>query len=140
MDPLSIIASTVAVAHALHVSLRTIVATRRARPELTALYNEVSDLRLVLQELELTLEQQERESGTPPPNSRLLESINLSKQKLDQLSAEVASWNLQQPLLSPEAEQKRFRLLRIANKAQKFREELKEIKVNLSTQLSILSA
>ncbi|KAG8529065.1 uncharacterized protein KY384_005700 [Bacidia gigantensis] len=139
MDPLSIIASSVAVAHTLHVTLRGIQATRRALPELIALHNEVSDLRLVLQELEAILEQREQAANPLPPNAHLIQAINSSKGKLVQLSNEVLTWDLGHPLFSTVDDQKRFRLLRVGRKAQRYKEELKEIKANLTAHLSIHS-
>ena len=140
MDPLSITASIGAIAHVVHVSLRGIRAVRRARLELAALYNEVSDLRHVLLELEAILDQQAQSSSPAPPNARFIQKLSIFKIKMEQLSTEVASWNRKQPLLSLTADHKHFSLLRIATKALKFRDQLREIKINLSTHLSALSS
>ena len=140
MDPLSIIASSVAIAHTAHVALRGIQATRRARPELTSLYNEVSDLRLVLQELEAVLDRREQASSPLPPNARLIQASCDAKTKLERIGKEIADWRLEQPNNDAGSEQKRFRLLRIGRKASKLKKEVREIKISLSAQLSVLTA
>ena len=140
MDPLSIIASSVAVAHTLHVTLRSVHAARRARPELTSLHNEVSDLRLVLQELEAVLERREQAASPLPPNASLLQACDDARTKLERLQGEIAAWRLEQPDADTGHEQKRFRLLRIGRRALKLKGEMRELKIALSAQLSVLTA
>ncbi|KAK5207025.1 hypothetical protein LTR41_007092 [Exophiala xenobiotica] len=140
MDPLSIIASSIAVAHALHVTLRVYQSSRRARPELLALHNEISDLRLVLQQLEVELERRDASANPVAPNASLFQAISLTKTKLDLLLDEVHSWQLSADSSDPAAEQKKFRILRIGHKAKSFREDLQHLKSSLGLQLMVLTA
>ena len=140
MDPLSVIASSVAVAHTLHVTLRNVQATRRAQPELTLLYNEVSDLRLILQELEAVLEKREHTASPLPPDARLHQASTDARTKLEQFADEISAWRLKVPGTDADTEQKRFRMLRIGRKALKLKEGIKDLKITLSAQLSALTA
>jgi hypothetical protein len=140
MDPLSIIASCIAVARALQVTLRVYQSSRRARPELLAPHNEISDLRLVLQQLEVELERRDASANPVAPNASLFQAISLTKTKLDLLLDEVHPWQLSADSTDPAAEQKKFRILRIGHKAKSFREDLQHLKSSLGLQLMVLTA
>ncbi|KAK5554273.1 Ankyrin repeat and SOCS box protein 6 [Exophiala xenobiotica] len=123
MDPLSIIASSIAVAHALHVTLES-----------------TNHLRLVLQQLEVELERRDASANPVAPNASLFQAISLTKTKLDLLLDEVHSWQLSADSSDPAAEQKKFRILRIGHKAKSFRVDLQHLKSSLGLQLMVLTA
>ena len=60
MDPLSLTASIITIAQGIHLALKAIEATRKARPELTILYNEATDLLVVLSEFKNALDSHQR--------------------------------------------------------------------------------
>ena len=140
MDPLSIIASSIAVAHAVNVTLRKVQATRRAKPELDTLHNEISDLCVVLRELQGLLQLGVEGHNRYPPSARLTQAVNSTKQKLEQLASQVIIWGSDISADHGTLEQKRFRIFRVGSKATKFREEFRRIREDLTSLFGALTA
>jgi hypothetical protein len=140
MDPLSVIASSLALTHAIHKSLKVYHSTRRALPELLALHNEIADIQLVLRQLEAELGSREASGNRVAPCVSLMQIISSSNAKLDLLAAEVESWESSRTSNEPTAESKKFRLFRIGQKAQAFREEMRNLKSSLAVNVMVLTA
>jgi hypothetical protein len=93
MDPLSIIASSLALAHAAHVSINAVKAARKAGPELLAFYNEISDMLVVLEELKAVLQRRAEFGERLPPIARLLPAVESTRLRLEQIVAQLRRWN-----------------------------------------------
>ena len=140
MDPLSIIASSLALTHVIHRTLKVYHSTRRALPELLALHNEIADIQLVLRQLEAELERRQASGSRVAPSVSLVQTISSTKAKLDLLATDVKSWELSETSNDPMAESKKFRLFRIGHKAKGFREELRNLKSSLAVNVVVLTA
>ena len=138
MDPLSIIASSIAIAHVVHTSLKAAYAFHHAKPELMALSNEISDLLLVLRELEAALYRRSLSPTQLHPTSGLSSATTNVKQKLEQLSNQVSTWGSQSEVNQPKVKSIRARRLRIAYEAKKFKEEFRELRMRLSSLLIVI--
>jgi hypothetical protein len=139
MDPLSIIASSLALAHAAHVSINAVKAARKAGPELLAFYNEISDMLVVLEELRAVLQHRAEFGERLPPIAGLLLVVESTRLKLEQIVAQLRRWNREIDPAPGGQQQVRLRALRIGRQAKKFRGELREIKDRLSSVLEIVS-
>ena len=138
MDPLSIIASSVAVAHLVHVSIKAAYAFRHAKPELIALYNEISDLLIVLHELETVLRQRALLLAQLPPIAGLSQAVASVKAKLEQLLAQISKWNPKSSLRQPEDGLGHLRRFGVAHQAKKFKEEFRDLRERLSSFLTVV--
>ena len=139
MDPLSIIASSISIADALSKSLEFVRATRKAPQELFALYNEISDLVIYLKDLFSQLQRDSAEREQVPPTIRLLEAANKALSKLEALSGETKAWADVVHSDSLKQQVKQFRVLRVARKACKYREELRRVRQELCDVSSLSS-
>jgi len=74
MDPLSIIASTIAIAAPVAAGLQKLRDSHHAKTDLLLLANEVAEIVLLLQELDQVLQQQ-NQSAESRPNPRLLQTL-----------------------------------------------------------------
>lgn len=139
MDPLSITASSVALAHIVHVSIKAAYSFRQAKPELIALYNEISDLLIILRQLETDLEQRAQAQDAPSTHG-LVQVVVSIKSKLEDLSLEVAQWNTGSSLPHTRNDLRSIRRLGIAHHAKKYKEEFKNLRERLSSFLSVTGA
>ena len=133
MDPLSIIASTIAIACATAQTLETLKSIYGANSELHALMNEVSELQIVLPEVErVILERrthQQLPQGTVDKICKLLEGAKDSLHSLDNIIKDRLIHSY-----SPSGEAKVARLawLRQKSKVRRIQQELRGTRSNLS--------
>ena len=132
MDPLSIIASSITIAHASRRSLDFIRETRKAPHELLSLQNEVSDLVILLVDLREQLQRIQDEQDRMPPTIRMLDVLNRSRTRLDQLMGEVSTWASAAADKRVRQQARHFRILRVGPKSRKFGDELRAIRQELS--------
>lgn len=139
MDPLSIIVSSIALANAVYFPLKAVYAIRHAKPELMALFNEISDLLIVLRELEAVLKQRTASPAQLPPISGLADVVVNVKAKLEQLMTRLSEWKSDNSIDQIKGERpKRFRRLSIAYQAKKYKEELADLRGRLSSFLAVI--
>lgn len=133
MDPLSVIASGIAVAGAVQVALKHVHDTYGAQADLFALSNEVSDLNVIFQEIRDIVKRQ-KNVGPSAPLIQLADRINA---KLEQLRLQIAEWRTPPKEIIARARQLRW--LRISSKADAFRGELRNLRSQLTAILSASS-
>jgi hypothetical protein len=134
MDPLSIIASTIAIAGAVSTSLDQIKAFYDAGNELHALMNEVSELRIVLSEVESAIiERQSRKTLPQRSVDNICLLINGAKDKLQQLDTMIKGRLTKAHSSSGDGQVARLAWLRQKSKAKRLQEELKEFRLSLSS-------
>lgn len=140
MDPLSIIASSVAIIHGVRKTLEVVQKLRRCKSELFALHNEVTDLAFVLGELRTYLQVRASATNPLPPNLKLLECLCSLKAKLDFLAIELDRWSSHVDSTGTSASGPRFKVVRIAQKARKFKDDMKCARDQLSALLALFTA
>ena len=134
MDPLSIIVSTITIAAAVRTSIQKIHNIKHAQPQIHALANEISDLTIILLELEKCLS-----TGHSSQNLQFLQALHSIRTKLDGLAVNIIGW-VDGLALAPESQDiKRLRWLRVAGKAKAFRDELYSLRSELATVLSAVT-
>ena len=134
MDPLSIIVSTITIAAAVRTSIQKIQNIKHAQPQIHALANEISDLTIMLLELEKCLS-----TGHSSQNPQFLQALHTIRTKLDGLAEKIIGW-VDGFALAPESQDiKRLRWLRMAGKAKAFRDELYSLRSELATVLSAVT-
>ena len=134
MDPLSIIVSTITIAAAVRTSIQKIQNIKHAQPQIHALANEISDLTIILLELEKCLS-----TGHSSQNPQFLQALHTVRTKLDGLAEKIIGW-VDGFALAPESQDiKRLRWLRMAGKAKAFRDELYSLRSELATVLSAVT-
>ena len=131
MDPLSVIASTMTIAAPIAVGLQTIRENRHAKPELLLLSNEVADIVLLLQELDQVL-QNPKQSIESRPSRRLLQALDATRAKFQELSKQVLEWQ-KSSTTHP------LRWIVIGSKVRALKEELQRIRSELMTVLSTMN-
>lgn len=137
MDPLSIIASTIAIATLITVGLRSLRNVRQAKNVLLLLANEVSEIVVLLQELDQVLRQQT--ARDPQPSPRLLQTLRAAHAKLNELSSQISDWSSDNSPQSGPTRPHRIIWLLITSKTKLFKEELQQIRFQLMTVLSMLN-
>lgn len=138
MDPLSIIASTIAIATPITIGLRHLRNVRQARDILLLLANEVSEIVVLLQELDQVLRQQ-NSSANLQPNPRLLQTLDAAHTKLSELSGQISEWNSKQNSHPGPTKPRPVVWVLITSKTKLFKEELQKIRLQLMTVLSMLN-
>jgi hypothetical protein len=134
MDPLSIIASTIAIAGAVSTSIHQIKAFYDAGNELHALMNEVSELRIVLSEVESAIiERQSRKTLPQRSVDNICLLINGAKDKLQQLDTIIKGPLTKANSSSGDGKVARLAWLRQKSKAKRLQEELKKFRLSLSS-------
>ena len=133
MDPLSPVASVIAVIAATQTALKFVLATYGARSELCALSNELNDLIVVLQEINNVAE----EHAEACSSAALLQILDSTVSQLDELRRKVDEWKA----FSKEKWSgcKQMRWLRIAPKVKSFRGEFRNLRFQVTAVLSASS-
>ena len=133
MDPLSIVASAITVAAALSTTLETIRNVSQANNELLALTNEVSDMSIVLSEVDyVCLEHQAQGDSSPRSVSSLSNLVEAAEFKMSELNRLIRRMNEKvPPRLSS-----RLNWLRSGCRARALQEDLQRIRNNITTVLS----
>lgn len=134
-DPLSVTASAIAVIGAavnVAQTIQTLIKTLRKAPdELLALSNEVSDLRLVLYEIDLAAQGQDVAYNSA---SAILQILHRGQAKLDELDQFVKRFI--RPHLRTVTKVDRVRWVKEKNNAQAIQSELRAIRMDLATILA----
>ena len=129
MDPLSIIASSLTLAHAAHVAINAVKAARKAGPELLAFYNEISDMLVVLEELREVLQHRAEFGERLPPIAGLLPAVESTRLELEQIVVQLRRWNREIDPATGGQQQVRLRALRIGRQANRFRGSFERSKI-----------
>jgi len=131
MDPLSVIASTIALATPVALCLQKLRESRHAKPELLLLSNEVADIVLLLQELDQVLQHQ-NQSTESRPSRRLLQALDATRAKFQELSKQALEWQTSTTT-------RPLRWIVIGSKVRAFKDELQRIRSELMTVLSTMN-
>ena len=138
MDPLSIIAAALAIATPVAIGLQKLRHVRQTSAELLMLANEVTDIIVLLQELDQIIRQQNSVS-TGQPSLPLIPALNAIHTKLTQLSREIAEWDRRGPAQKSTV---KFRVLRratIVSKVNAFKDDLRRLRCELVTVISAMT-
>jgi hypothetical protein len=138
MDPLSIIASTIAIAAPVAAGLQKLRDSRHAKTDLLLLANEVAEIVLLLQELDQILQQQ-NQSAESRPNPRLLQTLDATKSKLTELSNQMSEWDIRPSSQATTTKSRPLIWITINSKVKLFKEELQRIRFQLMTMLSMMN-
>ncbi len=87
MDPLSIIVSAITITGALRATIRKAQDIKHAQPQIHALANELSDLTIMLLELEKCLP-----AGHSPQNPQFVQALMTIRNKLNGLAEKIGRW------------------------------------------------
>ncbi len=135
MDPLSIIVSAITITGALRATIRKAQDIKHAQPQIHALANELSDLTIMLLELEKCLP-----AGHSPQNPQFVQALMTIRNKLNGLAEKIGRWVDGFATSSVPQDAKRFQWLRASGKAKSFRDELFSLRSKLATVLSAITA
>ena len=136
MDPLSITASSIAVASAAGHALKIIQRTYTAKPELLALLNEVADVAAVLRNVEHSLQlEQQTDLQSLTSSSNLTEVVLEIKRKLEELTGAASKWAAK----SGSVDSPHLRWMRIAFKVKNFRDDFRTLRSKLKLVLPALA-
>ena len=138
MDPLSIIASTIAIAAPVAAGLQKLRDSHHAKTDLLLLANEVAEIVLLLQELDQVLQQQ-NQSAESRPNPRLLQTLDATKSKLTELSNQMSEWDTRPSSQATTTKSRPLIWITINSKVKLFKEELQRIRFQLMTVLSMMN-
>ena len=139
-DPLSITASIIAVvgaAEGVTKTLAKIKSIRNAPDELLALMNEVSDLKLVISDIQNHIVIQRAQT----PQTELQNISTLVKRAKDKLLE--LDQLIQYRLVKPESDQikvSRREWLRAKAVIERFRQNLRDIRLNIITQMAVINS
>ena len=143
-DPLSITASIIAVvgaAEGVTKTLAKIKSIRNAPDELLALINEVSDLKIILRDLQNYVNQN---MHRPQISQEELENIsiliNRAKDKLLELDKLIQYKLVKPESITDQIKVSRREWLRAKSTIEKFRQSLRDIKLNIMTQMMVINS
>jgi hypothetical protein len=138
MDPLSVIASTIAIVTPITVGLQGLRHARQAKKDLLQLANEVADIAILLQELGQLLRQQSQ-YVTTGPHPILMQALEASKTKLQELSDQISTWNGQSSAPKSPTKVATLKWMKITSRVKAFKDDLQRIRSQLMTVLSSLN-
>ena len=143
-DPLSITASIIAVVGAAEGVTRTLAkikSLRNAPNELLVLINEVSDLKIILDDMQNYIAQNTQRPQISQKELRNISTlINRAKEKLLELDQLI-----QYRLVKPESTLNQVKVsrrewLRAKNTIEKFRQSFRDIKLNIMAQMMVINS
>lgn len=134
MDPLSIIASTIAIATPVSVALQKLRRIRQSKSDLLLLSNEVADTLILLRELDQVF-RQPRHIASVHPDPILVQALADTKSKLQALSDDICSSG------DPDVttRERASRWFTISSSVRQFKEEMRRNRSQLMTILSSLN-
>ena len=137
MDPLSIIASTIAVGTFATASLNVILKIRGASDEVQALINEISDLSAIIKDVEHTLRYNKRLNAESNGVASLHAVLSKANTTINHLHAFVSRVLIKEETLLRDARISRTAWLREKPQVSKYQRQLLAIKLELSHALGI---
>lgn len=137
MDPLSIIASTIAVGTFASASLNVILKIRGASDEVQALINEISDLSAIIKDVEHTLRYNKRLNAESNGVASLHAVLSKANTTINHLHAFVSRVLIKEETLLRDARISRTAWLREKPQVSKYQRQLLAIKLELSHALGI---
>ena len=143
-DPLSITASIIAVvgaAEGVTKTLAKIKSIRNAPDELLPLINEVSDLKIILSDMQNYITQNTQKPQISQQELRNISTlINRAKEKLLELD-QLIQYRLVKPeSISDQIKVSRREWLRAKSTIEKFRQSLRDIKLNIMAQMMVINS
>lgn len=135
MDPLSIIASTIAIATPLTIGLQKVRAAKNARGALLLLSNDISEVIILLRGLEQELRTSHLGTGEIHADAVLLQTLDATRNKLAQLQVQTVKW-LSNDQGGSSSRPKIIRWASIARQVSTFKDDLGRIRSQLLTTLS----
>ena len=137
MDPLSIIASIIAIGSFATASLNVIVKIRGASDEVQALINEISDLSAIIKDVEHTLRYNKRLNAESNGVATLHAVLSKAHTTINHLHAFVSRVLMKEETLLRDARISRTTWLREKPQVSKYQRQLLAIKLELSHALGI---
>ena len=137
MDPLSIIASIIAIGSFATASLNVIVKIRGASDEVQALINEISDLSAIIKDVEHTLRYNRRLNAESNGVATLHAVLFKANTTINHLHAFVSRVLMKEETLLRDARISRTAWLREKPQVSKYQRQLLAIKLELSHALGI---
>ena len=143
-DPLSITASIIAVVGAAEGVTRTlskIKSLRKAPDELLALINEVSDLKIILRDVQSYIA---RNTQRPQISQEELDNIstlvNRAKDKLLELDKPIQYKLVKPESISDQIKVSRREWIKAKNTIEKFQQGLRDIRLNIVTHMVVINS
>ena len=137
MDPLSIIASTIAIGSFATASLNVILKIRGASDEVQALINEISDLSAIIKDVEHTLRYNKRLNAESNGVASLHAVLSKANTTINHLHAFVSRVLMKEETLLRDARISRTAWLRAKPQVSNYQRQLLAIKLELSHALGI---
>lgn len=137
MDPLSIIASVIAIGSFTTASLKVILKIRGASDEVQALINEISDLSAIIKDVEHILRYNKRLNAKSDGVASLQAVLSKANITINHLHAFVSSVLIKEETLLRNARLSRTAWLREKPQVSKYQRQLLAIKLELSHALGI---
>ncbi len=137
MDPLSIIGTSITIVGGVRAAIAKAQEIRHGRDEIHALANEVSDLTVILLELEKFLRRPSTEKSGQNP--QFLQGIISIRNRLDDIGDRLTAWVHYAAASKASREGAQMKWLRAGTKAKSFQAELVSLRSHLNTVLSIVS-
>lgn len=137
MDPLSIIGTSLTIAGGVRVAIAKAQELRHGRDQIHALANEISDLTIMLLELEKCLRRPSMEKSGQNP--QFLQGIVSIRNRLTDIGDKLTAWVHHVSASKASREGAHMKWLRAGAKAKSFQAELVSIRSHLNTVLSMVS-
>jgi hypothetical protein len=139
MDPLSIIASSIAIATPVSIGLQKLRDARHAKSDLSMLSNEVTEVLVLLRELEQTTLQWNEHVGRARPSPTLIQAVDAAKIKLEQLSSQISEWNGSAPPQTLATKSRGLRWAVMGSKVNTFKDDFRRVRESLMAVLATMT-
>ena len=139
MDPLSIIASSIAIATPVSIGLQKLRDARHAKSDLLMLSNEVAEIVVLLQELEQITIQWNEHVGRARPSHTLIQAVDAAKVKLEQLSSQISEWDGSVPPQTLAAKSRGLRWAVMSSKVNTFKDDFRKVRESLMAVLATMT-
>jgi len=139
MDPLSIVASTIAIAGAINTAIQKAQELGAAKSDLHSLSNEISDLVVVLQAIEQSLRHY-AQGPVLQQDAHFIHTIKSIQSRLQNIEPQIGYW-MGRPLYrkSP-IDPRRLNRIRLGSKVNRLKDDVRDLRLQLITVLNAVAA
>jgi hypothetical protein len=139
MDPLSIVASTIAIAGAIKTAVQKAQELGATTSDLHSLSNEISDLAVVLQAIEQSLRHY-AQGPVLQQDAHFIHTIQSIQSRLQNIEPQIGYW-MGRPLYrkSP-IDPRRLNRIRLGSKVNRLKDDVRDLRIQLMTLLNTVAA
>lgn len=139
MDPLSIVASTIAIAGVIKTAVQKAQKLGAATSDLHSLSNEISDLVVVLQAIEQSLRHY-AQGPVLQQDAYFIHTIQSIQSRLQNIEPQIGYWMGRPIYRKSPIDPRRLTRIRLGSKVNRLKDDVRDLRIQLMTLLNAVAA